>query len=132
MSGKLQIFNPVNRDESIIREEWHTYHPFTKSFNNCDKIEIVINQQDVFYDMSEAELYIAGKFEEDTSVVKTGVYTLGNNAGAFLFESITYELNGREIEKVRNPGIVSTVKSLLCLNDKESKALDMVGWLWPF
>ena len=132
MSGKLQIFKPINNDESIVREEWHTYHPFTKSFNNSDEIEIVINQQDVFYDMSEAELYITGKFEEETAENKVGTCTLTNNAGAFLFESMTYELNGKEIEKVRDPGIVSTVKSMLCLTENESRGLDMAGWIWPF
>lgn len=132
VSEKLQIFQPVNVDESIAREEWHTYHPFTKSFKNSDEIEIVINQQDVFMDISQAELYIEAKFlEEVSTVVKTGKCSLTNNVGAFLFESITYELNGKVIDKVRDPGLISTVKSLLCLNQNESTALDVAGWNWP-
>lgn len=131
MSEKLQVFNPIHSDESIIREEWHTYHPFTTSFNNNDVIEIVINQQDVFLDMSEAQLYIEGEFKEETTAGKTGNCSLTNNAGAFLFESISYEVNGKEIEKIRDPGIVSMVKSLLCLNDQESRALEIAGWNWP-
>ena len=48
MSEKLKIFRSVIRDESIVREEWQTNHPFAKAFNYSDEIEIVINQQDVF------------------------------------------------------------------------------------
>ena len=130
-SGKLQIFQSVNVDESIAREEWHTYHPFTKSFNYSDEIEIVINQQDVFVDISQAHIYIEGIFKEETTTGKTGKCELSNNAGAFLFESVTYELNGKEIDKIRDPGLTSTVRALLCLNGQESKALECAGWNWP-
>ena len=129
--GKLQIFHPVNVDESIARGEWHTYHPFTKSFNYSDEIEIVNNQQDVFMDISQAELYIEATFNEENTDGKTGSCLLANNVGAFLFETITYELNGKEIEKVRDPGLTSTVKSMLCFNEHESRALDVAGWNWP-
>ncbi len=136
VSEKLQIFHPVNVDESISREEWHTYHPFTKSFNYSDVIEIVINQQDVFMDISQAELYIEANFKEENTVTgagggTTGTCSLTNNVGAFLFETVAYELNGKEIEKVRDPGLTSTVKSLLCFNEQESKALDIAGWSTP-
>ncbi|XP_030760009.1 uncharacterized protein LOC115885290 [Sitophilus oryzae] len=83
-------------------------------------------------DISQAELYIEAKFlEEVSAAVKTGKCSLTNNVGAFLFESITYELNGKVIDKVRDPGLISTVKSLLCLNQNESTALDVAGWNWP-
>lgn len=131
MSEKLQIFRSVIADESIIREEWHTYHPFTKSFNYSDEVEIVINQQDVFMDISQAELYIEASFAEETAAGKTGVCKLTNNVGAFLFESVSYELNGKEVEKIRDPGLVSTVKNMLCLNEQESASLNIAGWSWP-
>ena len=87
VSEKLQIFHPVNVDESIAREEWHTYHPFTKSFNYSDEIEIVINQQDVFMDISQAELYIEATFNEVNTDGKTGSCLLAKNVEAYLFET---------------------------------------------
>lgn len=131
VSEKLQIYRPVSADESIVREEWHTYHPFTKAFNYSDEIEIVINQLDVFMDTSQAELYIEASLTEETGADRTGSCTLTNNAGAFLFESVTFELNGKEIEKVRDPGLTSTVKNMLCLNEQESTSLNTAGWNWP-
>ncbi|CAG9760692.1 unnamed protein product [Ceutorhynchus assimilis] len=58
------------------------------------------------------------------------VMTSFNSSGVFLFESVAHELNGREIEKVRDPGLTSTVKSLLTLNEYESKTLNTAGWNW--
>lgn len=137
MSEKLQIFNPVQFDESIMREEVHTYHPHTKSFNNSDEIEIVINQQDVFVSMWDALLCIDGKFEKNVpplanvpATSSPSCYISGNFA-AYLFESISYELHGKEIEKVREPGIVSAIKTYLTCNDIEAKSLSICGWNWP-
>lgn len=131
VSEKLQIYRPVAADESIVREEWHTYHPFTNSYNYSDEIEIVINQLDIFMDTSQAELCIEASIVEEKTTGQTGSCTLTNNAGAFLFESVTYELNGKEIEKVRDPGLTSTIKNLLCLNEQESNSLNTAGWSWP-
>lgn len=36
-----------------------------------------------------------------------------NNGVAFLFEEIRYEMNGIVVDRVRNPGIISTIKSYL-------------------
>ena len=37
--NKLEIFRKIDFDDSIIKEEEHTYYPQTKSFNNNDEIE---------------------------------------------------------------------------------------------
>lgn len=123
MSEKLSIFDLPTFDDSIIGEEVHTYHPTTNSFNYNDEIEIVINQQDLFLSLHEAYLYIDGQFN-----ITAGECKLKNNAAAHLFESITYELNGKEIDRVRDPGTTTTIKGLLCFGEQDINELLMAGW----
>lgn len=125
----LDVFADPKYDESIRGEQIHTYHPQTKSFDYNDSCDIVIFQQDVFMDMSEAVLIVEGTFEEQTG--GDGKCSLTNNPASFMFSDITYELNGKEVEKVRDPGIVSTVRGLLTYNTDESRALNIAGWT-PF
>lgn len=122
----LDIFTDPKFDESIKGEQLHTYHPQTKAFDYNDTVDILIYQQDVFMDMSEATLIVEGMFEEQTG--GDGVCTLTNNPAAFMFSDITYELNGKEVEKVRDPGIVSTIRGLLTYNTDESRTLSIAGW----
>ncbi|KAJ8974688.1 hypothetical protein NQ317_019844 [Molorchus minor] len=104
-------------DDSIIREEIRTYHPFVKSFANNDEIEIVIYQQDALLLMSEAALVIEGTLGKTNG--STGDIQFTTNCGAYLFDSITYELNGKEVDKVRDPDTVSTIRGYLCYNKND-------------
>lgn len=128
MSELLQLFQDPSYDDSIIREEVRTYYPFVKSFGNNDEIEIAIYQQDALLLMSEAALTIEGTLKKNTA--GTGTIEFTNNAGAFLFDSISYELNGKEMDKVRYPGIVSLMKGYLCY-DKDDTSLSIGGWNYP-
>lgn len=129
MSEKLLIFENPNFDNSIVREEIHTYHPPIKSFDNNDEIEITINQQDVLVSMYESALYIEGNIEHSST--GKGITKITNNMGAFLFDYISYELNGIEIDRVRDPGITTLLKAYLSLNENECKALQIAGFIYP-
>ncbi|KAJ8977252.1 hypothetical protein NQ317_007429 [Molorchus minor] len=128
MLEELQIFQDPEFDDSIIREEIRTYHPFVKSFANNDEIEIVIYQQDALLLMSEAALVIEGTLVKTNG--STGDIQFTTNCGAYLFDSITYELNGKEVDKVRDPGTVSTIRGYLCYN-KNDETLNAAGWNYP-
>jgi hypothetical protein len=79
--------------------------------------------------MYDAALSIKGHLKKKSG---TGAVDLvNNNAGGFLFDSITYELNGIEIEHVKDPGIVSLVRGYLCYNENETKHLNIAGWSYP-
>lgn len=131
MSFTPQVFD-VHRtptfDESIQRLEQRTYYPFVKSFLNNDIVEITINQGDAWLLMFDAALYIKGKM---TQTAGTGECSFANNGGAFLFDSISYELNGKELETVRNPGIVSAIRTYLCHSPNDEKFLITAGWAGP-
>ena len=124
--SKLELFQKVGIDDSIIKEEHHTYYPQTKSFNNNDEIEFIINQQDAFVSMHDSCLFISGKYTETGT---TGTCTLTNNCGLYLFDSISYELNGKELERIRDPGLMATIKGFLCYSPDEIKALHVAGWI---
>lgn len=128
MLEQLQLFQDPVYDDSIIREEVRTYYPFVKSFGNNDEIEIAIYQQDALLLMSEAFIVIEGTLTKNTA--GTGTIEFTNNAGAFLFDSITYEMNGKELDKVRDPGTVSLIKSYLCY-EKGDSSLSTAGWNYP-
>lgn len=137
----LQLFNKPIFDEEIVKEEVHTYHPHTKSFNYNDEIEITINQKDTLMAMYDAYIYIEGRANIQNTLQTNEITAaaepkklhelLVNNFGSFMFESISYELNGKEIEKVRSPGIVSTIKAYLCLSEDECNSYQISGWNWP-
>lgn len=64
--------------------------------------------------------YLARVFFIEGKIVKSNnsedtTTELVNNAAAFLFEEIRYELCGSEIDRVKNLGITSTIKTYLRL-----------------
>lgn len=65
-------------------------------------------------------------------IQRTRTVKLNANVGVFLFNSVTYELYGNVVDHVRNPGRVNTIRGYLCYNPKNSKALVIVGWNFPY
>lgn len=124
----FDIYQKVENDESIQRVETRTYYPFVKSFNNNDIIEITINQADAWLLMYDAVICIQGTSKKTAG---NGTVSLVNNAGAFLFDTISYELNGKEIDGVRDPGILSTLRGYLCYTMDDSRHMVVAGWNYP-
>ncbi|CAG9818880.1 unnamed protein product [Phaedon cochleariae] len=93
-SSTVDIKKP-HIDESIQKVEWRTYYPYVKSFRNNDVIEININQSDAFDALYESILHISGKVTRTEGVGRVGFV---NNAGAYMFQSISYDQNGKELE----------------------------------
>ncbi|KAJ8912582.1 hypothetical protein NQ315_005745 [Exocentrus adspersus] len=123
----FDIFRTPRMDESIEKVEWRSYYPYVKSFRNNDTIEITINQSDVFEAMYDGLLLISGKVKKNGG----GTVSFVNNAGAFMFSAISYEVNVKEIESVRDPGLVSTVRGYMCYTEEDSKHLVVAGWNYP-
>nr|CAH7761436.1 unnamed protein product [Callosobruchus chinensis] len=57
--------------------------------------------------------------------------TLAQNFGAFLFDSCTYSESSKEIETVRDPGTVSTVRALTSYVSDDTKHMAVAGWNFP-
>lgn len=124
----LDIETPPNFDETIEGIEFHSYNPYNESYNNNDEIRIAIQQQDLYILPSESSLLIEGTvnvLEKSKPLVGA---VLINNAPAFLFQDIRYEMNGIEIDRIRNPGICSTIKSMISMGENDSNLPLNEGW----
>ncbi|XP_056644818.1 uncharacterized protein LOC130450462 [Diorhabda sublineata] len=127
MPPMFDIYRKPMFDDSIRKAEYRTYAPFIKSFNCSDIVEFSINQVDSFFAMSEPLLCIKGSLE----IHGAGDVKLANNVGAFLFDSCTYSESAREMETVRDPGIVSAVRAMTCYNQEDSNHMAIAGWNCP-
>lgn len=126
----LQISDLPHFDNSIESYEIHTYSPYNNSFKENDEIRIPIHQQDVYILPSASFIYIEGKVTiigKDLKPIITPV-EFTNNAMMFLFQDIRYEINGVEIDRIKNPGITTTIKSYLSMNAGQSKVAAIWGW----
>lgn len=128
MSEILNIAQTVDYDDSITKIEYHNYSPFINKFDNNDEIRISIHHQDLYVLPSESLIYIEGKLVKTADGKPLPVLRLTNNAVAFLFEEIRYELNGVEIDRNKNVGITSTIKNKISLNENEGRMLENAGW----
>lgn len=128
----LTITDLPQFDNSIESYEIHNYSPYTNSFKENDEIRIPIHQQDIYILPSASFIYIEGYasvFSKDDSgkITKKNVH-FTNNSILFLFQDIRYEINGIEIDRVKNLGITSTMKFYVSMNEGESKYAALWNW----
>lgn len=129
MSGQIfDIYRKAQFDDTIQKIELRTYLPYIKSFNNNDVIDIQIKQGDAWLQMYNAALVIEGKL---TKTEGDGTVNFVNNPAAFFFEQISYSIDGQEVDSVRDPGIVSSIKGYLCYSANDTKHLAIAGWNFP-
>lgn len=126
----LQILDLPQIDNSIESYEMHTYNPYNNSFRENDEIRIPIHQQDVYILPSASFLCVEGKATiiGKDKIPSQKLVEFTNNPFMFLFQDIRYEMNGIEIDRSKNVGITSTLKSYVSMNAGESKAAAMWGW----
>ena len=131
----LNVTGSAKFENQIIRERYRHLAPYNlTSLGPSDEIRIAINQQDVYTLPSKSSLYLEGRFEKSKNTVTgaspTGV--LSNNAFAFLFDEIRYELAGTAYgDSSRNVGVTSTIMTYLTRSDNNAKHLAMAGWGTP-
>lgn len=128
MNDILDVTRRVSSDERVTKIEYHTYTPFLTSFNNSDEIRISVQHQDLYILPSESFIYIEGAVAKTEDGKKSDSVVLANNAFAFLFDEIRYELNSVEIDRTRNLGITTTLKNYISLNKNESDMLLNASW----
>ncbi|KYN41654.1 hypothetical protein ALC56_03915 [Trachymyrmex septentrionalis] len=128
MTDILNIKDEPIFDDRIVKIETHTYNPFANpTFGYSDEIRIPIQQQDLYTLPYESFLYVEGKLIKN-KVVQGANVSLRNNCVAFIFDEIRYELNGVEIDRNRNVGIISTIKNYVTVSSDRSVILRNAGW----
>lgn len=121
----LNIKNKVIFDDSITNIQYHAYSPYTTSFNNNDEIRIAIQHQDLYVLPHDSFIYIEGEIqiEKETSEAR-----LVNNAAAFLFDEIRYELNNFEVDRCKNVGISSSIKGYTSYSPNDMHKMRIASW----
>ena len=123
-SDALNIFEELYFDESITKYDYHVYQPTSHNYANNDEIRILLQHQDILTIPSESFLRI----EYSVKINAEATYSFGNNAVAFLFGEIRYEMNGIEIERIKDVGMSSLIKGLLSLSKTDASVLQSAGW----
>ena len=129
MAQMLQIQSPVIFDESISQYEIHVHHPYNSStFNNNDEIRIAIQQQDACLLPSKSSVRVYGQLTKADGNA-TALTNLVNNGICHLFREIRYEMNGVEIDRNKNVGITSLMKSLVSFSPSQVHLLENANWI---
>lgn len=104
-------------DETTEKIDFHEYCPNSTDLNQPHSdIRIIIQNQDQFILPHESYLYLECKLEKEDGTSynnRTDDITVVNNALAYLFERISYELGGKEVEGYSNVGVATTMKGIL-------------------
>ena len=120
-------------DNTFVKWEYHTHKPYASStLGNNDEIRIPISQQDTITCPAYSFLHITGKVSgKKTGGTTEATVKLVNNAMAFLFEDMRYEISGIEIDRTKNVGVTTTLKNILSIREQEKRRLKTACWLGP-
>ena len=121
-SDILDITSQYETDSKITKIEYHSYTPYTTSFNNNDEIRISIQQTDVYPYLHESFIFLEGTITDATKV------KLSNNGYSYLFEQIRLEINGIEVDSTRVLGITSSLKGYLSGTPDNYNCYENAGW----
>ncbi|XP_031634851.1 uncharacterized protein LOC116348524 [Contarinia nasturtii] len=116
----LSIKNSIVDENDVISQQFHTYTPYTTSFNNNDEVRITIQSQDLITLPSQSYIYM------EFSCARTDNELFANNQAVFsynftshMFSEMRYELNGIEIDRNKLPGITSIMKCVVACKSED-------------
>ena len=125
----LAINEKARFNDDIWDKEYRTHAPYSSStFNANDEVRIAIQQQDTYTYPHESYLHVIGSVTKADGATEDATLKLVNNAVAFLFEHIRYEINGIEIDRTKSPGIASTLYGLVKFNPLDENRLENAAW----
>lgn len=122
----LDIFQDVHFDETIVKEELHSYQPYgSNKFGPSDEIRILIQYQDLITATGESLLCVEGNIQraDDTKIV-----SFTSNMVAFMFDEIRLEISNQILDSVNMPGITTALKGSASYSEDETTALSASGW----
>ncbi|XP_050434152.1 uncharacterized protein LOC126842323 [Adelges cooleyi] len=126
MSEYLNVLEKHQHDDSIKREYYLEHQSFNNSYENNDEIRIEVRNKEKFTVPCESYLQIEGSLEKPEGA--SGEMILTQNGLMHLFDEIRYEINGKEIDKVKNVGVVTTIKGYCSFTPSDIARLQPAGW----
>lgn len=127
MSDILQIQNGVSRVDDIIGVQYHTYTPYSTSFQNNDEIRITIQPQDLYVQPSDSYLAIEFKpVKRDGTPFGKAEARFALLSGMNFFSELRYELNGVEIDRCKTPATTCMLKTRIACKTTDRIDLEML------
>lgn len=118
----------MSHSDDITGIQYHTYTPYTTSFNNNDEIRISIQSQDLY--LHPADSYLCIEFAMTGRGERGVIANPGNFTHAMcthMFSEMRYELNGVEIDRCKKPGIASLLKTYIACKMSDRAAFDLLS-----
>lgn len=108
---------------SIIKREYHTYVPISRNFDYNDEIIIPIQGDFTFLNLSESYIAVSGSFQRDLTKCK-----FSNNAFAFLFREVRYEMTGNLVGESKDLGMMTHMSMLGTMKKCDENQLRPMGY----
>ncbi|XP_051154932.1 uncharacterized protein LOC127291522 [Leptopilina boulardi] len=129
MEGTLNILSPVKYDDSLAHYEIHSHQPYVSSaFNNSDEIRIAVQHQDLYVLPCKSTLHVHGRLIKPNNTVVTNTKLISNGI-SYLFNEIRYELNGVEIDRCKNVGLTTTMKTYISQTPSQIIYAENAGYI---
>ncbi|XP_043479907.1 uncharacterized protein LOC122509740 [Leptopilina heterotoma] len=129
MDETLNILSQVKYDDSLAHYEIHSHQPYVSSaFINSDEIRIAVQHQDLYILPSKSTLHVHGRLTKTNDTVVTNTKLI-SNAISYLFNEIRYELNGVEIDRCKNVGLTTTIKSYISQTPSQIIYAENAGYI---
>ena len=120
----LEILETVKEDNSIKSYQFHDHEALVQNLNSGSEIIININETNSYILPSESYLIIEGQLRKNNNnhdaYVPADEVSLINNAMMFLFNQISYSIEGTEMERIICPGQTSSMLGYLKYPDDYS------------
>lgn len=129
MQSMLNVAERIENDESVTRLEYFSHRPYaSSSFTNNDEIRITIQNADTLTLPGTSFLHLEGRFNKKDGGGAITTSQLTRNFIPYIFQEIRYEINSVEVDRTRNVGITSTIKTYLSNPNYDVNELENAGW----
>lgn len=129
MSEILQIRRGVSHVNDVTNIQYHTYTPYTTSYNNNDEIRITIQSRDVYLQPSESYLFVEFKATVTEGVKEKAGPVFSYVSALAFFSEMRYELNGIEIDRCKLPIITTQLKTMTACKSSDYNDVCCLTWL---
>uniref|UniRef100_A0A2S2QXC3 Double jelly roll-like domain-containing protein n=1 Tax=Sipha flava TaxID=143950 RepID=A0A2S2QXC3_9HEMI len=123
----LDVTEPYVNEAPIQEMFLHSFLPFSSTaINKGDEIRIPIQNRDAVTLPSESFIYIEGKLIKPADLLSE--ITFCQNGLINLFNEIKYEINSVEIQRVKRPGVSSSLKGYCSYTPADVNCLQNATW----
>src|SRR5687768_5065777 len=113
----IDIPKLLKEDESINSYQYRYHTPQNQNINDKTNIIIEVNTDNSYNRIGDSFLIIEGQLRKNNAThdayINGDEITLVNNAMMYLFNEISYSINDVEIERIKNPGQITSMLGYL-------------------